>query len=608
VKKENRVNVNHRISRKTHVHDTRAAGNGHPGLLAAASFFARSKGLQAKRLFTNIVFPVSSLSTGSDEDFPFVLAESISPLHTGGDPRERLLVLGKIHNLRLACRQIHHRQLVPGQTFSFWREVGPPWRRRGFAVGREVREGCIIPTPGGGLCQLSGSLLEVALALDFELVERHRHTALPADVSYNECRDATLFWNYADLRFRTPRPVLLEAYLTRDALVVRFKGKTPSMSDAQSLNQTLHRYSLPKRTVAESCYTCDHTLCARHHESAAGTGPRKTAYLVDDYQPEFDTYIGEHMGTADQLFMPFAARDGRPDWRRQGFEKVRSFSLFRLERAARLRWAALRGMTVAKAHFGIAETLAKIYQKHIGCDVEHLCIAQTLLPHLWRAGVLGGRTFDVLMQRVPIQMLQQRLDDAVRRYPQSATLAEFRAPRWFAAAEEEALGAARTLITPHPQIAALFHNATRLPWQMPAATAAGGNQERDLIVFLGPTLARKGAYAVRDAVRKMGFPLTIVGSELEEKDFWKGLPVTRRSLQHLAWERVHTVVQPALFEYWPRQLLRAHAAGSRLVISPFCGIDEDHDQGVYHVPFGDSDALIKIMETLLTIPGGVLCA
>jgi hypothetical protein len=607
VKKENRVNVDHHISRKTNVHDTRAADNGHPGLLAAASFFVRSKGLQAKRLVANILFPVSSLRAGSDEDFPFVLAESISPLNTGGDPRERPLVLGKVQNLRLACRNLHHRVLLPDETFSLWHQVGPPWRWRGFAIGREVREGCIIPTPGGGLCQLSGSLLEAALALDFELVERHRHTALPADVSYSECRDATLFWNYADLRFRSPRPVLLEAYLTRDALVVRFKGKTPCISDAHSVNEAIRRYSLPKRTVAESCYTCHHTLCARHHESAAGTGPRKTAYLVDEYQPEFDTYIGEHMGAADQLFMPFA-RDGRPGWRRQGFEKVRSFSLFRLERTARLRWAAFRGMTVAKAHFGIAETLAKIYQKHIGYDVEHLCVAQTLLPHLWRAGVLGGRTFDVLMQRVPIHVLQQHLDNAVRCYPQSATLAEFRAPRWFAAAEEEALGAARTLITPHPQIAALFRNPTRLPWQMPAATALSGNQERDLVVFLGPTLARKGAYAVRDAVRKIGFPLTIVGSDLEERDFWKGLPVTRVSLQHLAWERVHTVVQPALFEYWPRQLLRAHAAGSRLVISPFCGLEEDHDNRVYHVPFADAHALIRTMETLLTTPGGVLCA
>jgi hypothetical protein len=222
--------------------------------------------------------------------------------------------------------------------------------------------------------------------------------------------------------------------------------------------------------------------------------------------------------------------------------------------------------------------------------------------------MLGGRTFDVLMHRVPIKLLEQYLDDACRLYPQSTTLAEFRAPRWFAAAEEEALSAARTIITPHPQIAALFENVSRLSWNAPAVGAKTSAQKRDLIVFFGPTLARKGAYAVRDVVKNMGFSLTIVGSELEQENFWKGLPVARSTLQGLAWERVHTVLQPALFEYWPRQLLRAHASGSRLVISPFCGIEEDHDRDIYHVPFGDANALAKTMATVLTTEGGVLCA
>jgi VanW like protein len=113
------------------------------------------------------------------------------------------IVLGAF--LLLAVKQpAKHRSLIPmepGQalpTRSRWQRI------RGFTKGREVREGCVIPTTGGGLRQLSGSLSEVALSVDCELVERHRHTALPADVAYDPCRDATLFWNYVDLRFRTP--------------------------------------------------------------------------------------------------------------------------------------------------------------------------------------------------------------------------------------------------------------------------------------------------------------------------------------------------------------------------------------------------------------------
>src|SRR5947207_12273807 len=95
---------------------------GYPSLLAMASFFARSKGLQSKRAVANSFARAPGLrgGVGVAADFPFVLAESTSTLNTGCDPREHPLLLGKIQNLRLACRGIHHRILLPGEIFSFW--------------------------------------------------------------------------------------------------------------------------------------------------------------------------------------------------------------------------------------------------------------------------------------------------------------------------------------------------------------------------------------------------------------------------------------------------------------------------------------------------------
>jgi hypothetical protein len=159
-------------------------------LLARASFFLRSKGLQALRLAQDTVRRMPLLASGTIEDYPYILAESISDLRTASDPREQQLILGKIQNLRVACRSLHTRVLAPDEVFSLWRQIGPPWPVRGFVPGREVREGCVIPTFGGGLCQLSGSLLEVALAAGFEVLERHSHTALPQDVPRLPQRDA----------------------------------------------------------------------------------------------------------------------------------------------------------------------------------------------------------------------------------------------------------------------------------------------------------------------------------------------------------------------------------------------------------------------------------
>lgn len=46
--------------------------------------------------------------------------------------------------------------------------------------------------------------------------------------------------------------------------------------------------------------------------------------------------------------------------------------------------------------------LARIYARRIPYTATHLVVSQNLLPHLWREGALAGRTFDVLMTRLPL--------------------------------------------------------------------------------------------------------------------------------------------------------------------------------------------------------------
>ncbi len=584
----------------------------YPSIWAIAWFVFRAKTLQARRAIKNAPDRPARLAAGSPAEFPFVIAESVAPLDIGTDPRERMLLLGKYQNLRLACHRINRRVLPAGETFSFWRQVGPPWKLRGFKTGREVREGCIIPTTGGGLCQLSGSLLEVALQLDLEILERHRHTALPAEIHYDERRDATLFWNYVDLRFRAPNAVLIEAFLMADSLVVRLRGKSPRSARIAAANIVGTRMRLPPRQDIQSCFVCGKTDCALCRTTPACTDQHdtaKTTYLVDQYQPEFDAYIQGRQRPCDTLLLPARIGGNRRGWTTEGFDATRSFLWFRLQQSLALRVAVARGGTVAQAHFQLAGRLARQYAAHIDYDAENLCVSQALLPHLWRLGVLGGRRFDVLMYREPLMLLEKNLDAALQLYPGCGTLAEFRSPPGFAELEQEALNAARTLVTPHAQIASLFSNALRLDWAPTGQPSAGAKDDaaRDIILFCGPTLARKGAHAVRDAVRRMGFTLTVLGSDVEGKAFWNGLPVVHSTPETLHWERIHAVLQPALFEYWPRNLLRAHAAGAKLIISPGCGIDENKEAGIHHVPFGAPDALITSLEPLLNNKGEVKC-
>lgn len=93
-----------------------------------------------------------------------VLAEIRSPLYAPADVAERELQLGKVENLRVAARSLDGIRVPKGAIFSFWRQVGRPTKARGYVVGRELRQGCLIPTVAGGICQLSNSLYQMAPA------------------------------------------------------------------------------------------------------------------------------------------------------------------------------------------------------------------------------------------------------------------------------------------------------------------------------------------------------------------------------------------------------------------------------------------------------------
>ncbi len=132
-------------------------------------------------------------------------------------------VEGKRHNLSRALEHLRALYLAPGALFSFWHQVGPPSRHRGFVPGRNVVRGHLREDDGGGLCQLSGLLYLLALQAGLRLVERHNHSV---DLYTDATRytplgaDATVVYGYKDLRFvnTQPCPLLLDFTLGEHAL------------------------------------------------------------------------------------------------------------------------------------------------------------------------------------------------------------------------------------------------------------------------------------------------------------------------------------------------------------------------------------------------------
>jgi vancomycin resistance protein YoaR len=137
--------------------------------------------------------------------------------------RERELQEGKIQNLRVAAKMLHGVEVPAGEVWSFWMQLGRITRRKGYAEGRELREGCLIPQIGGGLCQLSGAIYNAALEAGLEVVERHAHTNSAVGSLARIGRDSTVFWNYVDLRMRARLPWRMEVVVTDTQLQVRIR-------------------------------------------------------------------------------------------------------------------------------------------------------------------------------------------------------------------------------------------------------------------------------------------------------------------------------------------------------------------------------------------------
>jgi hypothetical protein len=395
-------------------------------------------------------------------------------------------------------------------------------------------------------------------------------------------RDATVFWNYVDLRFRPPAACRLEVLLTRDELLVRLRG-LPAIHKSHS-SHTSH-----PTPPAESCETCGVTNCFRHG-AVPQTGPAVTAWLVDAWWPEFDLYLRQHRAAADWLFLPL--RGARYPWPAQGFARVRQAPFETLRRSIASRRLAAQGAERQRALLRFDEALAARYARAIPVAATHLVVSQTLLPHLWRDGVLGGRTFDVLMTRLPIGALQSALDRAAARHPQSPTLADFRAPPALAAAEAAALAEARHWITPHSLIARLAGSrAIKLPWHIPAAPPlAFSLQPSAFVLYPASTLARKGAYELAEAARALGLRVQLGGPILEDPACWRGIE-TAPAAAH--WAGVCAVALPAWVEHQPRRILEAVAAGIPVIASQACGLEGV--PGVTIIPEGDASALTEAL-------------
>ncbi len=538
-----------------------------------------------------------------------VLAETRAPLWSDAD--DLWHQLGKVQNLRVAARRLDGVEVPADGTLSFWAQVGRPTRRSGYTIGRELREGCLIPSVGGGLCLLSNALYQVALRAGFEIVERHAHSARVPGSAAIAGQDATVFWNYVDLRFRAQHAFRVEVVLSEDELVVRVRG-IGAIRDAVAVGAAPIPIGALAEAESEDCGSCGIDECVRHApELTHARGA--TAILVDGVWPEFDAALRASDRGTQRFFVPIdGGRRGskRYAWSTDGSAGVVTAPLATARRALRSRRLAAQGAARQRAQIEEEARLARAYERRLNASVTRLYVQQGLLPELFRSGELGGRTFSVLADRLSIRAVHAQLDRLAAAHPESPTAADFRAPSELEALEWRALERAERIVTPHVEIAAQFPGKSHvLPWQpsrrrLVRRTNGGG---RPRLLFPAPTLARKGAYELRAALAGKDCELLLFPGEFEGARFWDGKDVTFIDRATLEREPVDVVVLPAWVEFQPRVLLAALDAGIPVIATTACGLPPR--AGLTLCEAGDVATLSASIERVLAgLKGGARCA
>ena len=112
----------------------------------------------------------------------------------------------KAVNLSLSAPKVTGILIRPGETFSFWRLVGPDNARNGYREGLTIAGGRPSRGVGGGLCQFTNLIHWMVLHSELTIVEHHHHDNIDLFPDYKRQipfgTGTSIVYNYLDYRFR----------------------------------------------------------------------------------------------------------------------------------------------------------------------------------------------------------------------------------------------------------------------------------------------------------------------------------------------------------------------------------------------------------------------
>ncbi len=141
------------------------------------------------------------------------------------------------NNIRISALKIDGGIILPGKIFSFNKATGVRNKNTGYMESKVIKDGKFVFDVGGGVCQVSTALYNVALLSNLDIVERHHHSIPVSYVPKGE--DATVSYDYLDLKIRNNYdfPLYIHIDIQTNRLTFRIWGcKTEANKNIQIIS------------------------------------------------------------------------------------------------------------------------------------------------------------------------------------------------------------------------------------------------------------------------------------------------------------------------------------------------------------------------------------
>ncbi len=209
----------------------------------------------------------------------------------------------RTENIKLAAEKLSGYILAPGEIFSFNTVVGERTQDKGYREAPIFVKSQTVPGVGGGVCQLSSTIYNLALLTDLEIVERSNHS-LP--VSYVPLgRDAAVNYNQIDLKFRnnTDTHLYIHADVKGETLSVIFFARDVIDKNIKLYSEKIK--TIPPPTIIKKDYSMERGKTTTKRGSPGyqvrlwkiyqfDGKERKKIVSVDTYSPVSTiVYVGE---------------------------------------------------------------------------------------------------------------------------------------------------------------------------------------------------------------------------------------------------------------------------------------------------------------------------